>query len=122
MKTGERAFFVRSLAVGRCAGAGIMCGGSCTTSGGLASELVADELFIGLFRLDSVQPTAWEVGVGRIRSSGDRTVLWGVAARGRASRWAVVRRLAAVSLTSAVCALLACAVELLLATTPSALC
>ena len=35
-----------------------MCGGSCTTSGGLANELVADELFIGLFRLDSVQPTA----------------------------------------------------------------
>ena len=100
-----------------------MCGGSCTTSGGQASELVVvADGFIGLFRLDSVQPTAWEVGVGRIRSSGDRTVLWGVAARGRASRWGVVRRLAAVSLTSAVCALLACAVELLLATTPSALC
>ena len=45
-----------------------------------------------------------------------------MAARGHASRWAVVWRLArAVSLTSAFCAMLACAV-LLLATPPLALC
>ena len=76
----------------RCAGAA-----AATCAGGRTGGTRGRLRRVGLLRLDSGQPMVREVGVGLCRAREGRGPVWGVAARGQASRWAVVWRLAGAS-------------------------